>query len=334
LFINNIDDKVLYKTVSENLSLLEPKYFVPKLPSSLFISSITIGYGFRSYTPPYSLYGIANLVIDYAKSQLNKKTYEIRKIAKHLKPIFPTNTYIRNYEKLYQEYKQNNFTYPIINDGIMKLEKHAIHIYNLPYDVSVSNVNKILLNNIRTKGSWANQNIVKIGDHSEKSMETHIVLYLKRTCDVFDAMLRIKSMISFTGKMTPILNYSNDGVVTNYTPFTVLRKWYKERKRAILSQKKHKQVALVKKLDKLNVILLVHDQLDRIIEIIRKNTIDDGYNIMDKEFSLTYNQCSILYNAKLSTLSKTSKEDLLQEIRDTKDELDKLLKSYNEIDKK
>jgi hypothetical protein len=332
LYINGIDDKVLYKTISENLSLLEPKYFIPKLPTALLIGSITVGYGFGSYTTAYSLNGIADLVIDYAKYQLEKKRYPLKRMVKYLRPIFPTKTYVRNYSKLEEEYAKGNFTHPIINDGIMEIEKYALHIYNLPYDVSVANVNKTLLDNIRTKGSWANQNVVKIGDHSEESMRTHIVLYFKRTCDIFDAMIKIKSMISFTGKVSPVLNYSNDGVVTNYTPYTILVKWYRERKRAILSQKKHKQVSLVKKLDKLNVILLVHDKMDRIIEIIRKNTIDDGYSIMDTEFGLTYNQCSILYNAKLSTLSKSSKEDLLEEIKNTQEELDSLLKSYDTID--
>jgi DNA gyrase/topoisomerase IV subunit A len=337
LFFTGIDKKCYKMIAGEYLSTLEPEYLIPKLPYALLSSNSTPGFGTKSLTSAYSIEGIVKLVMEY--SLHHEKFGEVvpwdySNLTRHLIPHSPIYGYLRNQEYLQHEMsKNNNFEARIVTDGTMSVYQDYIDIHTLPIGLGIDRCKEDVLTEMKKKGSYFDQNLIDYNSLSDSKLTAVLRFKFKRGIDIFDAIDEVKRVVKFTGYITPINNYSTKGIVIRLTPIQLLKYWYRERYNSILAKKKYQQMSYSKRLQELELRLMVCHEIDKVIKIIRHNELNEGIRLLREEFSLSPHQAHILINIPLSTLAKSSKIELEMAHASIKEENNTLLNSYNHVNR-
>ena len=315
LFYADIDMQALPKVPTSDMMSVEPEYFVPALPTALLYASNTIGYGFGSLTPPQNFNDVCDLVSIYADHYPNRKIkpFPYQKHIKKFLPDFPIVNTITNEEELRNAYKKGNFDHRIMLEGEVDLYHDCIVVRTLPYGVPVNIVSRIQ-EQLRHRNSWEEKCIASVDDYSRDPNEANITIRIKKNTDVFSVWNGIKTYINVHGSYVPNRNYvMSDGYIENIPPHHILEIWFVQRCAIIEASKRRTLGKLYRDLYITEAYLTIYDDADHVIELIKASeTHDDAVqNIREAYTHLSVFQAKYLLSVSISTLTKTSKNNLL-----------------------
>jgi len=313
IFLDNVAEKTFRMIQDENLEDTEPSYFIPKLPTALLLGSKTVGIGTNSIIIPYRLDKVCSGVMEYSlfrKKNPNNMVWSNKTAGKYFVPYFPIDDYVRNVPHLIHHQTNGKYNHHVIIDGVLEITNNTILIKTLPINIELDQSIQKILAAMRTKGSWLDKHLVSFDILSSTKMDADLLLTFRRSVDIFDALVMVKKLITFTGYITPSGNYTLDRYLIALTPPQVLEVWYRERYNSILGKKKYTQMRLTKEINKVDVALLVSGRVKEVIEIIRTHDLDAGKAKLQKVFNITLAQAILLYSMPLSTMAKTSKPEL------------------------
>ena len=335
LFYADVDMQALPKIPTSDMMGMEPEYLVPALPTALLFASNTIGYGFGSLTPCQNFNDVCDLVTAYAEHypQHTIKPFPYHKHIKKFLPDFPIVNSITNEEDLRKAYKNGNFDHRIMLEGEVDLYHDRIVVRTLPYGVPVNTVSRIQ-DKLRQRNSWEEQTIASVDDYSRDPNEANITIRIKKNTHVFDVWDRIKTYINIYGSYVPNRNYVlSDGYIENIPPHQVLRLWFEQRCAIIEASKRRTLGKLYRDLYITEAYLIIYDDADRVIEIIKTSeTHDDALtNIMAAFRHLSVFQAKYLLSVPISTLTKTSKNNLLAQYNAQKDKIQAHIQTFARI---
>ena len=335
LFYEGVDTQALPKVPTTDMMGVEPVHLVPALPMALLFASNTIGYGFSSLTPCQNFNDVCDLVTAYAEhfDQNPIKAFPYQKHISKFLPDFPVCNTITNEEELRKAYKNGDFDHRILLEGEVDLYHDRIVVRTLPYGMPVSTVQRIQ-DRLRHRNSWEEQYIASVDDYSRDATEANITIKLKKNIHVFDAWEHLRTYINVSGSYVPNRNYVlPDGYIDNIPPFDILRRWFQQRCTIIESSKRHTLSRMYKDLWITEAYLIIHGHADRAIEIIKTSESynDAMENIMAAFTHLTPFQAKYLLNVPISTLTKTSKENLLKQHENQKERIERHIETFAKI---
>ena len=318
VFFKGIDLNSIPTKQGTDLQVREPKHLIPAIPMAFLMGNITVGYGFASKAVQCNIGDICDLTVAYCNhvSKYGKHIrFPIEKHAEKLIPDFAIDGVITNHKELLSEYKKGNFTDPIYLDGHVKITKDVIMLYTLPVGKEFNVVDKIRqaitdAKSKRDKNSanmWIESNVMDAHANND-----HVAIILKRNgVSVFDVWARVKKLIGFSDTFIPNPNYVNTtGYINVVSPVNILEIWYNARVDIVMSSKRRELKSLAEKIKSVEALLIIGGHTDKVIQIIREYSLTQAIVLLSKTFNLTESQSIYLTTAQLSTLSKTSKEEL------------------------
>jgi len=338
MFLRGIDLSSLTFEQSEDLLGYEPSYLIPKLPTTLLFSNVTIGYGFKSLTFGYPIDVICDMVIEF--SLYKEKTensispsWDFSKFYKSLIPVFPINNKILNPKQIEKEYKKGNYFAPVIIEGDIKiLNQNTIMIMNIPYHNSVKNTKAYLINKVlKDKTSKLSNNITSLDFLADDEINAKILIRFKKNANIFNMIEQIKSKIKFRSIINPFPNYIKNGKIVKANQLQLLEEWYNKRYYSIFAKKRKQLKNLLKRKNQLAALLIVTENSDRIIEVIKNYDEEECIKTLMNEFDLSFYQSNYIKNSRIGILSKVDKKKISEEYETIKNDIDNLLESFNKI---
>jgi hypothetical protein len=336
-FSSSVELRALPKKLNEVLSGFEPVYLIPTIPTALLYANNSIGYGDSSYTVPHNLADVCDVAIAFCQ---HMKTSEIQPFdhAKHAEkflPDFPTVGTLTNINELLSAYRRGDFMAKIRMEGEVILTMDAILIKTLPYGTKFTGLDGRIEDLMREKGSWFDRNIQSVKDLSDAKrggpLVGEIAVQLKRGVNVFEAWEQLRKKIKFSGSLTPIANYNEKGSSVVYTPPNLLRVWYDARYNILVSSKKLKITRLTEELRKVEARMVVLDNIDAVVILLRNNTDDVSIRQLQDHYNLTYFQAEYIVDTPLRILTTTARFDLVLRRDGLQDSLKAMKLSFQKI---
>ena len=341
LFFNHVHSSTIPMKYTIEYNEMEPKYFIPRLPTALLFGNLTIGAGFKSVTIPLHLNSVCELVQKYIDHTKKGMTFTGYGYGHLFIPEFPTDCELRNYDALVDAYNQGAFNAKIVTDGVMEMDKHGYDLLNMPALTPYSSMVTKFIELMQTKSFWMN-NLIKnvqnnlIGENYTKERRDgagELSVLFKNNVDVWNILDQFKRIIRFTGSVTPIPNYEVEGVPIAYTPVQILHHWYKARYQSIVNGLNATQNQLLK--DKLvtDALLCIVDDKDKVVEILKTSkTKNEAIHKLSTEFDITNNQANNLCRASLDRLIEASRDELIANSEKINKDIDIVRSKYTSID--
>lgn len=349
MFFKGINEKTIPMTPTKDFSTVEPVHMIPKLPMALVLGNITIGYGFKSFVPMVQFENLCDAVIKYAET---RKTSIFAKpkpedYAKYLVPSFPIKNLVKNRDELIASYARGEFKTPIEVDGWVEITPTEITLKAVPYDVDFGDVTSKFRDILAVKSDTpagkdkakekAKMYLNYIASANQLSSEEAEYLFpVRHGKNPFEVWERIKTDLKFSRTMHPIYNYSTEGKAIEADPLILIEAWYRARRFSVVTGLKYKQSELLSKERRINALLIICDDMDRVIDIIRKST--DMRNAIDnlfKEFAaknLSWKQAEIIASQQVGTLTRTQKSNLLIELETIRKQQEDNLRQFGRLD--
>ena len=345
LFFKGISLKTIPMEQSKDFSGLEPRYLIPKLPTALLIPTLSVGVGFKGVIPKMSLASVCDLVMKYAEAQKNNwgSIPDPKIYGKLLVPSYPIRNIITNKEELVQEYTLGNFNAPICTDGVVDLSGDSIILRSVAYggpgfDKATSKIREIL----KSKSAEAKELWAFIKDAKSLSAEdAEFAFQLVKGRNPFLALERLSGLLGLHNKIHPCWLFANsNNKLVELTPLQVLMDWYNERHISIVGGLKYELNSLVKRKRETEAILLICDNTNEVIDIIRDQNNKDEADIVHalvrrfKDRHLTAFQGTVIAREPLKRLARYNRNELLTELETLSQNIDEVMSKFsgNRID--
>lgn len=345
VFLKGVNSRTLPMTATKDFLTVEPVHLIPRLPTALILGNTTIGYGFKSKVPMIQFEDVCDMVIHYATMRRTNRLYipHPKEYVKYMIPSFPVRNLIKNREALEEAYANEDYTVPIEMDGCVEITGNDITLKAVPYEFDFGVVTSNFRNILATKsGSDKNRSKAKyylsyIATANQLSADEAEYLFpVKSGRNPFEAWEAIKTELCFSSSFHPIYNYSIDGKAITVNPLKLLEVWYSNRRASIIGDLNYKRSELLHEELKLRAILLVCDEVDKVISTIRNSsTTVEATEKLYKAFrdkKITYKQAEIIVGQPLATLARANKTAILNKLEQNKLNQSNNLKQLDRID--
>lgn len=345
VFLKGVNSRTLPMTATKDFLTVEPVHLIPRLPTALILGNTTIGYGFKSKVPMIQFEDVCDMVIHYAAMRRTNRLYipHPKEYVKYMIPSFPVRNLIKNREALEEAYANEDYTVPIEMDGCVEITGNDITLKAVPYEFDFGVVTSNFRNILATKsGSDKNRSKAKyylsyIATANQLSADEAEYLFpVKSGRNPFEAWEAIKTELCFSSSFHPIYNYSIDGKAITVNPLKLLEAWYSNRRASIIGDLNYKRSELLHEELKLRAILLVCDEVDKVIQTIRSSsTTVEATEKLYRAFrdkKITYKQAEIIVGQPLATLARANKTAILNKLEQNKLNQSNNLKQLDRID--
>ena len=329
LFLDEINMGTVKWAPNFDGTLDEPKTLPSKVPNILINGSSGIAVGMSTDIPSHNLAEIIGAVI---KLLDNPKllTEDLRKII--IGPDFPTKGEI----VLNESDLDNIYLYGTGNIKIRATYESngkEIIINSIPYQANTTKIIEQIQEQILLKKSLFLESVM---DASYQENPVRIILKIKgRTHHVDDVM----SHFFFTTDLEKSLRVNLNMIGLDGKPQVknlqkILLEWIKYRLITITNKLSWELDKIQKRIHILDAYIVVYNNLDKIIEIIRNE--DDPKKVLIKTFKFTDAQYEAIINMKIRSLAKLQEKNIVEELKSLNQNEKKLitiLKSKNKLNK-
>lgn len=335
LVFEGIDIDAIPKITGASLDV-EPKFFIPAIPSALLISNLTIGYGKGCLTARLNLGNVCDLVGLYAEHQKSRPTgrFPAEHFAEKFLPDFPTPCIVTNWKELLEAYQDRLYNTPINMTGRVVITRDKIVVQSLPHNVPFITAINELQDYLRlNKNSKLDRQVKNVVAPRSKKLLGNLIITPRQNVSTLSLWKEIAPIIKFSGRFHPNPNYRIDEqLVTQVDYPNVLARWYRERHMLVMSTKRRRLQALTRQLWIAQAHMVVVINPDRCIEIIRNmKSEDEALQLFRAEFGLTPFQGRVLMDQNLRVLAKISEQRLRERIEVLQKQIDTLMASFETI---
>lgn len=319
LFFDGVNLDTLPMKETEDFMNVEPVYFIPRLPTTLLLYSLTLGVGFKSEIFPINLDNVCVLVQKFLehKAKFPNVPMDYSKLAHHFVPDFPIKNVIRNFESVVASYSRGQFTPQIQVDGFLDVFPNSVVVRTAPFGTPFENVEIKLRAMLQDKKSWIADLCTGFSNMVHMDTEGALTIAFKRGVDTFDVAYKLIKDLSLTRGLRSIPQYvTRNGCILTRNPPQLIDLWYKVRKDSILGGIKNDQISTTKQIIERQTKLLVYDQWDEVFGVIRNENYDPK-QVLDElmqRFDLSFYQAKYLANSPIISANKKSREILQDEI--------------------
>lgn len=319
---------------------LEPKHFIPCIPTALTSNNQAMAPGFRFLTIPISINSACEIVKSFVKLKKknplwNKRRTSMNNLIRHLIPDLPVPSLIRNTTEVYNEYMNGNFNVPVIMDGIIEVTKTTIVVKTIPTGEIVNKQRQIEQIEMPNNGSWYHKYFNKYDGSAEGDLTADHSFTLKRGVDPFEVLDIVKQFYGFTQSVRQYRNWLNpEGKKQEMTPVQILEAWYDERYRAVCNQLRIEQSALLAQIRRYHVLILALENSKKIHELFKESESSDEAAEKVIEFipELTKMQAKFIFDLSFKSLPKNGRVEFEEKITQAKEKLKQVNSDLLEVD--
>lgn len=295
-----------------------PEVFPVKYPSVLAYAQSGIGVGFSSSIPSFNITELCEATIKYIED--GKKTMLI--------PDFGTRGYVIKDKELIKGINESGRG-SIKQRAKAVIEGKEIVITEIPYGTTKE---KIIDKIIKMNKEGKLKEVSNIDDLSGLS-GMHVVVTAKRNTDM-------NILLEKLYKNTPMeYSYSSNMMVINTRGlpelkgvWSIIDEWLEWRHEVIVKMLNHDTKIKQRNLEVLNGLNLIKDDIDKVIEVIRKSTDSNVINNLVKKFKLTKIQAERISELKLRNLTTTFVKKQINNIAKLESTIKKNLKAIESED--
>ena len=289
-----------------------PKVLPSFFPRLLVNGAIGIGVGIANTWVPHNLGDVMDGIINYINSGV---------VDNSLKPDFPTGGIIVNSDEL--EVINSAGKGKIILRGKSEIKGNEIHITELPYQIYVKPFIEDVIKKIQD-GKLSN--ILDISDRSD-------IKQLKVVIECVSAGVT-KSVLESLYDNTDLqvqINANQVAIINNTPKLLTLGEMYSiflKHNISILQRAAQFDInKLEDELYRLRTIKAAIDDIDTVVYILKDvDDIREQNRLFKEKFNFCQAQMDMVSKMRLSTLMKTNRDKLINDIKTKEDELDRLNK--------
>jgi DNA gyrase/topoisomerase IV subunit A len=320
LFLTGIFDRAIPKFTGNTLKEEEPLFYIPKLPVALLYNIRTIGCGISSASIPMDMSNVCDLVSRYIANG-NKIDYV--KDAELLLPNMPVEVYMMNYDE-YMGMVRNpeNGGWGILStSGRLEIVGNILNIHSVGYESNMNTVYANIKSEIKTKNSWLFKELMNYTRGDDK-----IVLTFRKSTNIHKYLPKLRKMLSLVARTTPNPNYLLPSMrVCELSVQGVLNYWYDARYNSIIVSARFEMDKLKKRKFEQQAIMLVINDIDSVVKIIRSNVDEVAVSKLVEHFKIRYSQAKCIVSLPLSTLGQSSEKKCLETIANIDRRLDEVV---------
>lgn len=333
IFINGVNLRTLPMVPTKEFSDMEPRYLIPRIPTALILGNLTVGFGFKSHIPMIDFEDVCNLVMIFSEyyQQGRVGIPENKVLAKYLIPSFPIKNLIRNRQELLKAYSSGDYSRGVDIEGWMEVAGNTLVLRTVPYGVDFGTVTRIVREQMKDKKHWLWGLLNTVNQYSSDAAE--LSFELKKGMNPFNVLNSLRSILKFNVNWHPIHSYMKNGRALTLSPATLTYLWYNERAISIAGGLKYRQTDLVFEKMKLEAMLIVSNNTDDVIDIVKKSEDEnDAIRKLHHKFTeLTHKQAKIIANLKISTLSRSNRKQILSDLEQVEVDLKNITNSFTKV---
>ena len=292
-------------------TLDEPKTLPSKVPNILINGSSGIAVGMSTDIPSHNLKETLDAVIallDKPKLSIN----DLRKII--LGPDFPTKgELLLNESELEEIYKSGTGNVKL--RATYKVMGKEIIIDSIPYQANTTKIIEQIQDQIYLKKSIF---ISSVLDASDQDHPVRILLKTKgRSYNPADIMSHLFFTTDLEKSLRVNLNMIGlDGKPQVKNLHQILSEWIKYRLNTIKNKLSWQLAKIKRRIHILDAYIIVYNNLDKIITIIRNE--DDPKKKLIKLFKFSNEQYEAIINLKIRNLAKLQEKNIINELKELK----------------
>ena len=299
-----------------------PEVFPVKYPNVLAYAQSGIGVGFSSSIPSFNITELCEAVINYIEK--SEKTYLI--------PDFGTKGYVINDPAIVKSINEDGRG-SILQRAKAEIEGNNIIVTEIPYDTTKEKIiDKII--DLHKKDKL--RELSNVNDVSGLS-GMRIVITAKRNTDMSQFLEKLyrdtPMQASYSANMMVI---NTEGLPELKGVWNIIVEWLEWRKEVIRKMLNHDTRVKKAQLEILYGLRLIKDDVEKVIEIIRKSTDSNVIKNLQKEFGLSKVQAERISELKLRNLTSTFIKKQMNSIKDLETEVannEKIVSSDTLLDK-
>ena len=317
LFLEEIDMGTIKWAPNFDGTLNEPKTLPSKVPNILINGSSGIAVGMSTDIPSHNLKEVISAVI----ALLDTSKLSISELCKIIEgPDFPTKGEILLGESEFDE---------IYNHGTGNIKLRATYIANgkeiviesIPYQANTTKIIEQIQEQIYLKKNVFLDSVI---DASDQDHPVRIVLKTKgRTYNSEEIMSHLFFTTDLEKSMRVNLNMIGlDGKPQVKNLYEILSEWIKYRLATIKNKLTWELDKINKRIHVLDAYIIVYNNLDKIISIIRKE--DDPKQKIIKLYKFTDVQYEAIINMRIRNLAKLQEKNIVSELKILKEDAKKI----------
>lgn len=328
VLLDEVDGQCIDYQDNYDFKRKEPVNLPAKLPLALVEGSEGIAVAFASSIPPHNLADVIDRTIRYIKN----KNIDNEELVDGLYPDFPTGGQIMNGLEIKANYTKGvPCTIRIRSKVKIDMENSTIIVEELPFGVSFDKITEAIVNN-----------------RKEKKEESPFVDYLrvtpnnrnhtweiefKKGTNLNQILLDLLAMTPLETSRTLSFIFNDNGRPKQMNVKEVISKWYTFR--VVVKKRKltFEMNTLQNRTHVLEGILKCHANMDGVIKTIRESTSrEDTISALVKKFDISMVQARGIVDMSLGSLSRYSKDDLINTIESNKRRLEAIGVDFTRID--
>lgn len=332
VYFAKVDTATIPFTASKDFTTIEPLYLIPRLPMALIAGNLTIGVGYKSEVPMIGLSSACDAAITFVKEYTAAPNrYPHKSMAASLIPSFPITNLIKNRPELIKHYSVGEYDYPIEIEGWAELSGDTIVVRAVSFGEDFGKTCE------RIQDLFCNPNNpfadYLISANKYNAEEANLTLTLKRGRNPFEVLEKMAGQLRYNRSWRPLYRYVSENQLRYLTPAMMLDMWYSERYTSISNGLKYRHANLVRKQRETEAKLMVCENVDEVIAIIRGSSdADDAiYKLCRRFDKLSRFQARILYGMPIGELNKSSRGKLEKELEQIHADLNNTLADYERI---
>ncbi len=338
---DNIKRYALETVPNYDMTRDEFKYLPTKVPLLLLQVCYGIGEGFMMSTPSYNLQDVVQSVIKF----IQNKDIPLTELVKDIYPDYPTGgiiinkTEIEKYLRLEADeietalQEGKTFTLKIKARCILNTEKSTIEIVDLPYGVFFQRIQEQILDEVQNRGNIILSGIINFGNHRNKNDQLIFEIMCKKDANLLEILNELYRKTQLY-KSSPISSiYYDDGSIKRLSFKDVIQYWYDTQVRIKRRTYNFEYSDLQNQIHVWYGLIKIYDKRNDVIEIIKGS--EDKQNAIQKlvsQLDLSQVQARGIVEMQLSSLARTSKVKLENDIQKGLDRLKELEYAMNTID--
>lgn len=239
-------------------------------------------------------------------------------------PDYPTGGYVMNNEDaIYNINNKGNGTIYIKSKVEIDEKNRTIIVREIPYTTTREAIVSKVIELIKDKKL---PEVADIEDLSGKRGQ-NISIYYKRGVEVNKLLDKLYAMTPLVSSDSVIMNVLCEGYPKQMGVSSIIEEWVKLRRASISRSLEYKINKKKEKLELLEGLSKVLLDIEKTIKIIRFS--DNPEKELMKEFDINMSQAEYICNMQLRNISEAKIQKRVEEIKELKEEIDKMLSMCN-----
>jgi len=319
----------------------EFKYLPSKIPLLLLQPQYGIGEGFIASSPSYNL----NDIVKSIKMYIENKNVSLKNLVEGIYPDYPTGGIIINkndfdeymrmeadeIEKVSQEGK--TFSLRIKAKCNLNTEKSTIEVIDLPYRVMFQRIKEQILDEVKDRNNIILSGILNFGDHKAKTGRIVFEIICKKDANLLEILNELYKRTSLLITISLSNIFYDEETIKRLSYKDIIKYWYETQVKIKRRTYNFEYSDLQNQIHILYGLMKIYDKRNDVIEIIKgSEDKQDAINKIVKQLGLSQIQSRGIVEMPLSSLARTSKAKLENDIIKANEKLKELEYNMNHID--